>query len=662
MIKQESIFAGIDGEGQGRLNHLYTMLAVVDEHGRSPRCIENPNGLSTADCLEFILSTPSNYKLFSYAFQYDLTKILTDVNDAALYKLMRPELRVRKDPKKSALPPKAVMWGHFRLNLQATKFTVSRGNRKKVIWDIFRFYGSKFVQALKDWKVGTPERLSQMTKMKDARAEFDKHDQREIRAYCFDECQYMGQLARKLVDAHENVGLKLTGFYGAGSSASAMLKKMGILKKIRPTPPQLQEAVASAFFGGRFENSVLGSIKEPCYNYDISSSYPYQCCFLPCLEHGYWYKTYNFARMLAGRTALVRYYLPAPKTERTWGPFPFRERSGSICFPRSSGGGWIWKEEFLAGRRLFDNALFVEAWVYECDCNCKPFADIPGYYLERIRIGKEGPGIVIKLGCNSCYGKLAQSVGRAPFNSWIWAGLITSGTRAQMLDVMALHKDLSNLLMIATDGIYTKERLTDDAHVGYIPRAIPRDTGTFTMPDGRPNAKPLGGWEEKACPSGVFVARPGVYFPLNPTPQDIKEVRARGVGKSVVLEHWKEIIKQYEELGVYGRSDVCTVNRFAGIKSSISRVQVGESYLYNRAPRYGQWVERQIQMSFDPLPKRKCLADDGVSLVLRDMTRVRSRPYSRANRSREGLELEQVSMEILEQPDCDYVDYERIEA
>ena len=658
MPNDNTVFAGIDGEGQGRLNHLYTMLAVVDEHGSVARCVENPNGLSTLDCLEFILHIPSNYKLFSYAFQYDLTKMLADIDDENLYRLVRPELRVRKDGRNPFRPPSPIVWNHFRLNLQATKFSIARGNRRKVVWDIFRFYGSKFVQALKDWKVGSPERLAQMSKMKDARAEFDKHNQSEIRAYCFDECQYMGQLARKLVEAHENVGLKLTGFYGAGSSASAMLKKMGIQEKLRPTPPQLAEPVASAFFGGRFENSVLGTIAEPCYNYDISSAYPYQCCFLPCLEHGYWFRTRSYERMLSARTALVRYILPAPKHERNWGPYPFRDKSGTISFPRSSGGGWTWKDEFLAGQRLFDNAMFVEAWAYQCDCNCQPFADIPRYYLERIRIGKEGPGIVIKLGCNSCYGKLAQSVGRAPFNSWIWAGLITSGTRAQMLDVMALHKDLSKLLMIATDGIYTKERLTDDKHAGYIPRAIPRDTGTFKLVDGRPNAKPLGGWEEKPCPAGVFVARPGVYFPLNPTPQDIKEVRARGVGKSVVLEHWADIIKQYNALGVDGISDVCSVNRFCGIKSSISIAKKDGKIIYNRAPRYGQWIERQVQMSFNPMPKRKGLSPDGVSLLLRDMPGRQSMPYCRAVRSPDALELERASMEILEQPDCDYTEYE----
>ena len=48
--------------------------------------------------------------------------------------------------------------------------------------------------------------------------------------------------------------------------------------------------------------------------------------------------------------------------------------------------------------------------------------------------------------------KLAQSLGKhPPFQCWIWASMITSGTRAQMLDMLALHKDWRNLLAIATD-------------------------------------------------------------------------------------------------------------------------------------------------------------------------------------------------------------------
>ena len=152
-------------------------------------------------------------------------------------------------------------------------------------------------------------------------------------------------LTRKLDDAHEKAGLKLRGYHGAGSTASAILRKLGINEEVRTGPDEIQKEIASAFFGGRFENSVIGNIPGPIFGYDISSAYPYQITFLPCLGCGHWERTTKRNRIEDCTTALVRYELgPAPK-HMSWGPFPFRLESGAIAFPATSGGGWVWKEE-----------------------------------------------------------------------------------------------------------------------------------------------------------------------------------------------------------------------------------------------------------------------------------------------------------------------------
>lgn len=404
------------------------------------------------------------------------------------------------------------------------------------------------------------------------------------------------------------------------------------------------------------------------WNYDISSAYPYQLYFLPCLVHGKWSKTKSRKRMTEASNALVHYHLKSSRTFSAWGPFPFREEDGSISFPGQSGGGWVYQAEYLAGERVFPSQVkFSEAWIYHLECDCVPFRLIPYYYLQRIKIGKEGPGIVIKLAVNSCYGKLAQSIGNATFNCWIWAGMITSGTRAQILDMMGLHKDLSNLLMIATDGIYTRERLGPMAgtlHAHDIPPAmIPKKTGTFTLLDGKPNPKPLGGWEEKEVPRGVFMARPGIYFPLNPTENELKEIRGRGVGKGVVLQNHQRILESYETHGMTKTVTVANVSRFCGAKTSISVDSHGR---YTRAsgengpnsPSYGQWVSREVALGFDPLPKRERVRADGVTLQLRRFPLTQtSQPYSRV-KSREGKELEAAYAELLEQPDADLADFE----
>lgn len=685
-------YLGVDGEGQGRENHKYIFLGVSDSKGKRQWSVENQEGLSTEQCLDFFLSLPTtNTQAFSFAFNYDLTKILTDVDDKHLFFLFRPERR-KRNGKEQVKGPKPILWKGYYLNLQGSKFWVRKKKKKFVIWDIFRFYGMKFTKSLADWKVGQHDTIALdtldpsiagslrelmkqpdakeigvipfMEFMKDQRAMFDKIPWSDVKTYCLRECQYIGELASKLDSAHDAIDLTLTSYYGAGSSATAMLKKMNIESALAPHPEKMNIAVAAAFFGGRFENSVIGSVPEKVYNYDISSAYPYQLCFLPCLVHGSWEETTLRGEMEKARNALVRYRLPvSPRTKTSWAPFPFRTRDGSIAFPSSSGGGYVWKEEFLAGERVFPNVVFESAWVYHSNCECQPFANIPSYYLERLLIGKEGPGIVIKLAMNSCYGKLAQSIGNAPFNNWVWAGLITSGCRAQILDLMSLHDDVSNLLMVATDGVYTRERLSCP---------LPRDTGTFHFPDGSVNSKPLGGWEEKTADKGVFVSRPGIYFPLRPTEKEIETVRGRGVGKKVIYDSWQVIIDAWNANPSEDTSvRVTNVSRFCGAKSSISFSEKNgfkrangvqdDGFFHPNAPSYGQWITRPVDMSFHPMPKRLCVNPDGFTLRLRSFSNdSTSLPYSRAlgRMSEEAMMLRAAFEEIMEQPDGDLSDYE----
>lgn len=642
---------GLDGEGVGRNPHLYTMMGASDESGTYQRTLESKTGLASLDCLNFLIALPrtKKTKVFTFSFNYDLTMMLRDLDNRSLYLLFRPELRQRAADK-AMLGPYPIKWKGFSLNLQGTKFTIKKGKQRLVIWDLFKFFQSKFVNALRDWKVGSPELWERMSRMKDKRGEFDKESQDDIRAYMLEECACMATLARKLIEAHELAGLKLKTFYGAGSSGGAMLTVMRIRDKIAVTHPLMKDAVASAFFGGRFENSVIGSIREPVWNYDISSAYPYHTTFLPCLIHGEWVHSKYRGDLDTTSFALVSYEL-GKTSLADWGPFPFRDKSASISFPITSGGGWVWRDEYLAGEQAFSHVKFKEAWIYRGNCDCKPFSGIPNYYKHRLLLGKEGPGIVIKLAVNSVYGKLAQSVGNALFNSWIWAGMITSGCRAQILDVLRMHVHRKNLLMIATDGIYTRERLE-------MPQPKDTDTKDALNDKGKRANKPLGGWEEKHVPQGIFVARPGIYFPLNPTEAQLKDIRGRGVGKGVILNNWQRIIEIWEREGVKGIATVANVTRFCGAKTSLSRSTMGHTRAHSSdgiAPSYGDWIARKVEMSFDPMPKRRRVNPDGLTLELREFpNHLRSVPYDRAVVSRETLEMQEAEQEILEQPDGDF--------
>lgn len=660
------VYIGIDGEGKGRRDHKYVLLAASTLSGDREWSVTPSNPrigrLTTEECLNMIMELPTRRaKVFSFSFNYDITKMLTDLPNQTLYELFRPELPCRKRrPEEAFKGPLPVEWMApsgvvYQLNLQGTKFTVRRGKKRVVIWDLFKFFQAKFVSALEDWKVGNAEIWERLRTMKDKRSEFDKESDAAIEQYCLEECRCIAELAKKLIEAHKEAGLLLKSYYGAGSSGAAMLDAMDIKTKLAKAPENMKPAIASAFFGGRFENSVIGPIRESLTNWDISSAYVYRLAFLPCLEHCNWHHTKkrkDLEKAEAQSGALVRYSLgPNPGIE-SWGPFPFRTRDGSISFPIESGGGWVWLDEYLAGERIFPHVRFHEAFVYSSNCNCKPFGQIPEYYNYRLRIGKEGPGLVVKLGMNSCYGKLAQSVGNAVFNSWIWAGMITSGTRAQLLDLLALHRDPANVLMMATDGLLTRETVIP-------PQPLPTGTGG--------SGKPLGGWEKKLAPKGMFIARPGIYFPLNPTEDEIAAVRARGVGRSVVLRHWRAIVEAWDRYGLNGYAEVDNVARFCGGKTSISVSQSGKSFKRAKGaagsnkPAYGQWISRKVSLSFDPMPKRAGVHNDNVRLVLRKFpSDLMSHAYDRATmmHSKEAQELIAAKQELMEQPDADLIEYD----
>jgi hypothetical protein len=516
-----------------------------------------------------------------------------------------------------------------------TKFTVESSDRKRraVIWDIWRFFQTSFVNALKTWRIDGAD-LTAMQAMKSRRGEFHRVSSDQIREYCFTECLSLARLARALTNAHIDAGYKLKSYYGAGSTAAVVLDSFHVKGLRSDGPPAMRHAIASGFFGGRFENSVIGPVDGPVYSYDISSAYPYQLTRLPCLLHGRWVNTKSESRTLRGRHALVSYRLDRTKKGFSWGPFPFRESSGTITFPIQSGGGWIWRDEYLAGKGLWPNVRFLEAWVWEGSCDCgSPFTRIPHLYRERTRIGKDSAGIVLKLGMNSCYGKLAQSVGQAPpYQCWIWAGMITSGCRAQLLKLFAAHQDLSSVLMVATDGLYSTELITS------LPQ--PEDTGTSDL------EKPLGGWEAETIERGVFCARPGVYFPQQPTSDELKKVRARGIGKALMLTQWHTVVTAYEQ----GLTEckLSNVQRFCGAKSSLHKSSKGIS----RAANYGEWITREARLSLDPEPKRGPPDSRGL-LTLKRYSTLRSEPYEPSLVSPEATELILLQAESEEQPDGD---------
>lgn len=630
--KAQSRIIGVDGEGRGRSPHLYTYLAASDEHGKT-WSTKNEKGLSTEQCLDLFLSLPVNSLIVGYAFFYDLTMLLQDLPDALLYRLFHEETRRKIINGRVTYAP--IKWRGYHLNFMNRRLSVRRMNRRVTVWDIFRFFSCKFTQALTDWQIADPESLTRMAEMKDKRAIFDQLSNDEVESYCNLECLHLAKLARKLLEAHVDVGIPLRSYFGAGSTASSFLQSIKV-KQFQDEPPvEMRHAIACAFFGGRFENSLIGPIKKKVYSYDIASAYPYATYFLPCLTHGSWehirtLRT-NDRRIREATVALIHWRLPRSEIKHDWGPFPLRSKDGTISFPTGAQGGWSWSFEFLRARTIWPHVEISEAWLFHADCDHRPFASVPTKYLERLRLGDDSKGIVLKLGLNSIYGKLAQSKGiNPPYQSWVWAGLITSATRAQLMHAM---KPGSGCFMVATDGIYSTKP---------IDLPIPKDTGTFDA------KKPLGSWVAKTFEHGVFAVRPGIYFPLDFDEGSLKEVKGRGLGKSVLYDYSKRIIEAWDKkepgLSIKG------ITRFIGAKSALTK---GPKSGITRSERYGEWIEHQIDVSFDPRPKRECIVK-GNRLKPWGFFDWESVPYDAAIESTEARLLREFEVMTEEQPDIDF--------
>lgn len=578
---------GIDGEGIGRKPHRYVMLCASDGEGRA-ELLEDKRGLGTARCLDFLLAWATrDVRLCGYYLSYDWTMILRDLPNAAIYRLMRPELRALPKGEGGGFSP--VRWREYRLHWLAGMMRVSRGSRSVTIWDLGRYFQTPFVDACDKWKILPEDELARMRAMKKRRASFSLHDLPAVRTYNREECSALARLAAELEKAHADADLTPRGWYGPGATASVLLSRARIDERRGDIPREVEEVASRAFFGGRFEQRTLG--RHRVKGWDIASAYPYAAFELPCLEHGRWERVTRERDALRARHACVRWEL-SDTGAVPWGPLPVRLQRGAIVFPRSGASGWVWRDEYQAARHAWRGVRWGgEAWALRCDCDCRPFEFILDAYRARLALGKGTRGIPIKLGCNSCYGKLAQAIGGGgPFTSRVWAGMITSTTRAMLLGAIASHHDRRDVIAVATDGLYTCDE-------------------SWQAPDAPLAPDTLGSWEESA-PQDIVFLRPGIY--AGPS-----TVRARGVGRALLAE-------RAERLNLH-RAHVKLGKRSAfGSARQCVRLSRGR---YVRDATYGEWRDLAVKVALTPAPKR---ASDWQLLALDD---VESLPYSRQTAS-----------------------------
>lgn len=582
----------IDGEGLGRAPHRYVMMCRSDGSGDEDY-IEDVNGLATATCLNWLLQLSrarhdqESTHICGYYLSYDWTMILKDLPNKTLYRLLRPELRSRQGDDGGGFSP--VTWRGFRLHYLSRMMRISRGSRSVTVWDLGPYYQQPFVAALEQAGFAPPALIA---RMKAERGTWSEDDLDRMRDYCIEECRHLARLGELLERQHAAVGLHPRRWHGPGSTAAAVLDKYKVRDCLAKPPAEVEQAADRAYFGGRFEQALIGRV-EGCIAYDVRSAYPAAARTLPCLAHGRWVRQ----RKLPSESdvAVIRYRV-RNIGDRVWGPLPCRLDDGSIVWPRKSHTGWAWSSEFFAAADGWRGVEFLkEAWVLRRNCSCEPFAFVDELYAYRT--SKPELKQVVKLELNSVYGKLAQTAGGgSKYSSRVWAGLITADCRAKMLRLISRHADESHVCAIATDGCYSTE-------VHGVP------------------CERLGEWEAHEEGAMTFL-RPGIYWSPD-------KVRARGVGRKQLKAQLAEAERAIAERAPVVHLGVTTV--FGGAREMVWKTPSG---LYRRGRGYGEWFDVPSKLSLKPQPKRD--ADWQPPIV----DNIDSRGYLDTPRSRDSKMLE----------------------
>jgi hypothetical protein len=578
-------FVAIDGEGLTvDSKHLYTLLAASD--GSS---IANSEGLPTIECLDYLVDLKIRFpkhSFVSFYFSYDVNMMLRDLPLESIHLLSQTnECSVRSHSAQASYKLTYIPGKFFRVSKYRHTDSAKEHVATVRVWDVFGFFQGSFLKALTLYKIGSKDELRVIEKMKQKRDSFTKEEDGAVKGYNTLECDLLVRLMGKLDSCLMNAGIKLTSWLGAGAIAAKLMQTHGIKEHLCEPEGSHYLPVRSAYFGGRIQAIQLGEFGA-VYAHDIVSAYPSTIVTLPSLQKMIPYHI----RELSDNPLTVyhiKWNLPAgiPFT-----PFPFRVVDGGIHYPLQ-GEGYYWHCEVVTALKYYPNCIEVIEGFGFYTSEERPFEFVQGLFEARKQFKKlhDHTELVIKLGLNSLYGKTAQTVSykgcKPPYQSFIYAGLITANTRAKLFD--AAMESPSSIIAFCTDGIYSTEKL-DKLSIG----------------------KDLGQWEVDSYDE-FFIVKPGFYIAKR---EGKESSTTRGFRRSTV--DFVELRRQWQDNGLAGNLTV-EDSHFLGMKATKGNPDTWRSWVVS--PRtLSFWPSRDIpdQTSSEPckfrmMPVQCC---EGLSL------------------------------------------------
>lgn len=540
-------FVAWDGEGITVGNDVHRYVMFINSVGTvlidSTLHASNGHvkGLSTAACLDALCTVGEAHpKSIHVVFggSYDVNMILSDCTIDEIRKVWAGEWVT-------------VCKGKYLVNYRARKsFSVKRNGflmkagqltRVKdtqgiVLWDVFGFFQSSFVEALKKYMGNDYEPITLIAKRKAERRDFTIDGIPDIIDYCKLECTALVALMHQLRDYLAQAGLTISRWDGAGACAAALLKREGVIayKAARDaTPRAFLHAAEHAYAGGRTETLKYGHAPTlPIYHYDINSAYPYAMQNCPALSVGQWQKFTGSPRDDGDDFCLCHVEWNFADGAVAY-PLFWRSFDTSIYYPRT-GRGWYWFPEVrTALLALRQNACkgtltIKEHWRLSEPVTNRiyPFTWISELFEQRRQWKQQKIGAekVVKLAINSLYGKTAQHIGgvadKPPrYHQLEWAGYITSVTRATLYTALlpTIRGRNKHGVMLATDAVYS------------------------TIPLDLPTGEHLGSWSNEPH-DGITIVQSGVYWTYN---DGVAKPFCRGFDKGslsidTIVDAWRD--------------------------------------------------------------------------------------------------------------------------
>jgi hypothetical protein len=501
-------FSAYDGES---IRDHYVLLA--NDRGES---VENLDGLTTAECLEFLARpTPKSRSETRLIFgsSFDVAHWVKDFTAEQRERLYAGERVTFERWTVEYLPRRLfVIYDHETPNKPQIKYH-----------DVSSWFQGSFLDAVTEW-IGEPPAL--LVRGKRERGTWRHWSLARIRSYNLLECELLVQLVLKM-----DAGLKrlsppitLRSWYGPGAAASWLLNHApGLYTDFRYFSPEhvgdgLLDPMRRAYFGGRIELTRLGTVKR-LYRYDINSAYPWALSHLYTLTYQ-WTLVTTWTAQPQSQMSIWRVSWRLPPGSPL-GPFPFRETDGLISYPLT-GEGWYWWPEVSAALRSFGaRAIRVDHGYVNIGDEYSVLRElVHARYLERqaLRAAGDPAERLLKLAMNAMYGKFIQRLGSGRWYCLPWAGWATSLVRARLL--AAVRGREHHVVSFSTDGIVTDAPLTVKL------------------------ADHLGGWDEAYYSSGTFVL-PGLYRLQPPKGHQLRHTRSYDPSHF----SWPSILRQLEASG-----------------------------------------------------------------------------------------------------------------